>query len=455
MTERLRLTPQDFGAEAGVVGSMIVDPRCIGDIVELLTEQDFTAESHRAIWRTVIYLWQQHPTEAIDGLTVRSRLESSHELDAAGGIEGLKRVIETVPSAANARYYAAIVRAKARQRELVRAGQDIIEMGYGETGSDNIQDLMEQAEGRLFEIVDRNIRADAQSAKDLVVRAFESIEKRKGDIVTGIPTGFHELDNITCGLQKGDMVIVAARPSMGKTAIALNMAESAGVTHNLPVLIFSMEMGKQQIMERFLAGASGLPATKLKRGGLTSAEFTTLAEAAGRLSPAPIYIDDTSSFTPLILRSKARRCKHQYGIQLVILDYLQLMTCGRGKIENRQQEITEISRSIKGLARELDVPVIAVSQLNRLPEGRTDRRPRMSDLRESGSLEQDADVIILLHREDYYHEGEADWKPQNTADVHVAKQRNGATGTITLTFRREVTRFANCAKLPEGLQCDD
>jgi len=285
--------------------------------------------------------------------------------------------------------------------------------------------------------------------KDLVMRAYELIEKREGTHVTGLPTGYYELDDLTCGLQRGEMIIIAGRPSMGKTALALNIAEHIGVVEKIPLAIFSLEMGRQQLAERFLCSYSGVDSQLVRKGMLSTEHYQKLVEACGIVSEAPIYIDDTSALTPLELRAKARRLKSMYNIEAIVVDYLQLMGLGMGKIESRQQEITAISRYLKSLARELNVPVVVLSQLNRASEGREGHRPRMSDLRESGSIEQDADVVMLLHREDYYHHGEPDYQVDNTAEVIIAKQRNGPTGDVKLTFREKCTRFENLAQVQQ------
>jgi len=298
-------------------------------------------------------------------------------------------------------------------------------------------------------VTDKRITSAAVALKDLVTKAYETIENREGTHVPGLSTGYYQLDDMTCGLQKGEMIIVAGRPSMGKTAFALNIVEHIGIIDKIPTAIFSLEMGKQQLAERFLCSYSGVDSQLVRKGMLNTEHYQQLVEACGVISEAPIYIDDTSALSPLEIRAKARRLKSAYGIRCIVVDYLQLMNVGSNRVESRQQEISVISRYLKSLAREMDAPVIVLSQLNRAAEGREDHRPRMSDLRESGSIEQDADVVMLLHREDYYHRGEEGYENDNTAEVIIAKQRNGPTGTVKLTFREKCTRFENLSPVEQ------
>jgi replicative DNA helicase len=442
-----RSMPQDLGAEAAVLGSMIVDPRCIGDVVELLKRDVFYHTEHQVIFDAIVALFEKNRGEGIDGLLVRSELERGNQMEAIGGPEYLQRIMETVPSSANVQYYAEIVKEKMLLRETIAAATEILRDAYDE--SNDASEKLDEAERKIFAITDKRIVNAAVALKDLVTKTFELIEKRDGTHVTGLSTGYYELDDKTCGLQKGEMIIVAGRPSMGKTALALNIAEHMGITEKIPLAIFSLEMGKHQLAERFLCSYSGVDAQLVRKGMLSTEHYQKLVEACGATSEAPIYIDDTSALTPLELRAKARRLKSAHGIRCLLVDYLQLMHIDSRKIESRQQEITTISRYLKSLARELDVPVVVMSQLNRSPEGREDHRPRMSDLRESGSIEQDADVVMLLHREDYYHRGEEGYEPDNTAEVIIAKQRNGPTGTVKLMFREKCTRFENLSQIEQ------
>ena len=442
-----RSMPQDLGAEAAVLGSMIVDPRCIGDVVETIKRDAFYHTEHQVIFDALIALFEKNRGEGIDGLLVRSELDRCNQMEAIGGPEYLQRIIETVPSSANVQYYAEIIKEKMLLRETIAAATEILRDAYDE--SSEAGEKLDEAERKIFAITDKRITNSAVALKDLVTKTFELIEKRDGTHITGLGTGYYGLDDKTCGLQKGEMIIVAGRPSMGKTALALNIAEHMGIVEKIPLAVFSLEMGKQQLAERFLCSYSGVDAQLVRKGMLGTEHYQKLVEACGVTSEAPIYIDDTSALTPLELRAKARRLRSAHGIRCILVDYLQLMHIDSKKIESRQQEITTISRYLKSLARELDVPVVVLSQLNRSPEGREDHRPRMSDLRESGSIEQDADVVMLLHREDYYHRGEEGYEPDNTAEVIIAKQRNGPTGSVKLMFREKCTRFENLSQIEQ------
>jgi replicative DNA helicase len=444
----MRSMPESLPAEAAVLGSMIVDPRCIGDVVEILDRNAFYHSEHQMLYDAIVSLYEKNRGEGIDGVLVRNELERRNQMEAIGGIEYLQRVMETVPSSANVQYYADIVREKMLLRETIAAASDILNNAYDESG--DASEKLDEAERKIFAVTDKRITSSAVALKDLVTRAYELIEKREGTHVTGLGTGYYELDDTTCGLQDGEMIIVAGRPSMGKTALALNIAEHIGIVDKVPLAIFSLEMGRQQLAERFLCSYSGVDAQLVRKGMLSTEHYQKLVEACGVISEAPIYIDDTSALSPLELRAKARRLKSSYGIRCIVLDYLQLMAVGTMRVESRQQEISTISRYLKSLARELSVPVVVLSQLNRSPEGREGHRPRMSDLRESGSIEQDADVVMLLHREDYYHRGEDGYEPDNTAEVIIAKQRNGPTGTVKLTFMEKCTRFENQSIAPAG-----
>jgi len=436
-----RSMPESIAAEAGVLGSMLIDPECIADVIEQLNAASFYRVEHQLIFDAIIELYEKNKGEGLDAVLLRDELEKRKQLEEVGGLDYLSEIMESVPSSANVIYYANIVRDKQLVRELIQATTEILDDAYSEAGE--IKEKIDEAERRIFAVTDKNVSGVALPLKELVVDAYELIEKREGSHVTGLATGFHELDELTCGLQNGEMIIIAGRPSMGKTSLALNIAEHLGITEKNPVAIFSLEMGKQQLAERFLCSASGIDAQSVRKGMLGTEHYQKLVEACGVLSEAPIYIDDSASLTPLQVRAKARRLKSQHNIQCIVVDYLQLMHYGSGRVESRQQEITTISRLLKAMARELDVPVLVLSQLNRSPEGREGHRPRMSDLRESGSIEQDADVVMLLHREDYYHRGEADYESDNTAMVIIAKQRNGPTGNVELVFRERFTRFEN------------
>jgi len=441
-----RTMPESLAAEAAVLGSMIIDPECISEVVEQVRSDAFYRLEHQMIFDALVGLYE-NPRQVtkdvtVDGVLLRDELEKRGQLEKVGGVEYLARVMESVPSAANVMYYLGIVKDKMLLREIIAAAGEILEDAYGETGQTS--EKLDEAERKIFAVTDKKITGSVSTLKDLVTRAYELIGKRTGGHVTGLATGLFELDELTCGLQNGDMIIIAGRPSIGKTSLALNIAEHLGLAEKLPTGIFSLEMGRQQLAERFLCSHSRTDAQLVRKGMLDDEAYRDLAMACDELAQAPIYIEDTSTLTPLELRAKARRLKSLYDVRCIIVDYLQLMHIS-GRVESRQQEITTISRYIKALARELNVPVVVLSQLNRAPEGREGHRPRMSDLRESGSIEQDADVVMLLHREDYYHRGEPDYVPNNAAELIIAKQRNGPTDKVDLIFRERFARFENAS----------
>jgi len=438
-----RSMPESLAAEAAVLGSMIIDPECISEVVEQLSTDGFYRIENRYIFDALVGLYEKNKGEGIDAVLLRDELEKRKQLEEAGGVEYLAKIMDSVPSSANVMYYAGIIKDKMLLREIISAASGILDEAYNESGEPN--EKLDEAERKIFAVTDKKISGSAIALKDLVTRAYELIEKREGGYVTGLATGYLNLDQLTCGLQNGEMIIIAGRPSMGKTSLALNIAEHIGLVEKIPVAVFSLEMGKQQLAERFLCSISEIDSQKVRKGLLNEDDYEKLVSACGQLSEAPIYVDDTSTLTPLELRAKARRLKSMYDIRCIIVDYMQLMSGGSGRFESRQQEITTISRYIKALARELNIPVVVLSQLNRAPEGRLDHKPRMSDLRESGSIEQDADVVILLHREDYYHRGEKDYQQDNKAELIIAKQRNGPTGVIELIFRERFTRFESAS----------
>ena len=446
-----RAMPESLAAEAAVLGSMIIDPECIGEVVEQVKSDAFYRLEHQMIFDALVGLYENSRQQvdkdaAIDAVLLRDELEKRGQLEKVGGVEYLGRVMESVPSAANVMYYLGIVKDKMLLREIIAAAGEILEDAYSETGLTN--EKLDEAERKIFAVTDKKITGSASTLKDLVTSAYELIGKRTGGHVTGLATGLFELDELTCGLQNGDMIIIAGRPSIGKTSLALNIAEHLGLAEKLPTGIFSLEMGRQQLAERFLCSHSRTDAQLVRKGMLDDEAYRDLAMACDELAQAPIYIEDTSTLTPLELRAKARRLKSLYDVRCIIVDYLQLMHIS-GKVESRQQEITTISRYIKALARELNIPIVVLSQLNRAPEGREGHRPRMSDLRESGSIEQDADVVMLLHREDYYHRGEPDYVPNNAAELIIAKQRNGPTDKVDLIFREKFARFENASAAAE------
>ena len=455
----IRTMPESLEAEAAVLGSMIIDPECISDVVEKVKTNAFYRVEHQMIFDAMISLYEKSRGEdvAIDAVLLRDELEKHKQLEEVGGVEYLVKIIDSVPSSANVMYYAGIIKDKMLLREMIAAAHEILEMGYREDGE--AREKLDQAEQKIFEVAAKRIRGLAVPVKDLITQVYELIERRDGKIITGLATGYYQLDDWMCGLQSGEMIVLAGRPSMGKTSLALNIAEYIGVVEKVPVAIFSLETGRQQLAERFLCSKSEIDAQKVRKGMLDTEHHEALRDACSELSEAPIYIDDTSLLTPLELRAKSRRLKRLYDIRCIIVDYMQLMSGGSGRFESRQQEITIISRYIKALAGELNIPVVVLSQLNRSPEGREDHRPRMSDLRESGSIEQDADVVLLLHREDYYHYSgrlelsdkkdsiysSEDENKENTAELIIAKQRNGPTGKVQLIFRKKIMRFENAS----------
>jgi len=437
-------TPAPAPAEGAVLGSMILDPVCIGQIVQTLGAEEFYRPEHQIIFECLVSLYDKN--SKIDLVLLRDELKRRNKLQAVGGVNYLVEIVESVPSAANVEYYAEIVREKAMLRQLAQASREILEDACSEQG--DVAEKLDAAEKKIFAVTEKKITGSALPMKSLISEVFENIESRKGLHITGLPTGYYELDEQLCGLQKGEMIIVAGRPSMGKTSFALNIAEHIGADNNIPVVIFSLEMSKQQLVERFLCSRGHLDSQLVRKGMLDTEQLQSLTAVGSELFEKPIFVDDTPGLTPLVIRAKCRRLKAQHDIQCVLIDYLQLMSLG-GRVESRQQEISTISRYLKALARELEVPVVVLSQLNRSPEGREGHRPRMSDLRESGSIEQDADVIMLLHREDYYRRGDPDHVDTNTADVIIAKQRNGPTGVVTLTFNGKFTRFENLSHAQE------
>jgi replicative DNA helicase len=431
-----RKVPISPEAEAAVLGSMLLDRECIGDVIEHINADCFSLTEHRIIFESILSLYESN--SEIDLVLLRDELKKRKSLDAVGGVDYLVRIAESVPSSANAAYYARIVKDKSMLRDLAHACGQIINDACEEGG--DIGEKLDEAEQRIFSITEKKIQGTAEPIKNLITQAFEAIESRKGTHITGKPTGYMELDQMLCGLHNGEMIIMAGRPSMGKTSFALNVAEHMGADENLPIVLFSLEMSRQQLTERLLCSRSGVDSQLVRKGMLGADDMGKLTQAGGELFEKPIFIDDSPGLTPLMIRAKCRRLKSQHDIQAVFIDYLQLMSLG-GRVESRQQEISTISRYLKALARELNVPVVVLSQLNRGTESREGNRPKMSDLRESGSIEQDADVVILLHREDYYHRGDPEWEENNEAEVIIAKQRNGPVGTVKLIFDGRLTRF--------------
>lgn len=435
--QREKVPPQNLEAEIAVLGSMLIDAEAIGLAVETLVAEAFYKEAHRKIFRSVIKLFNEN--KAVDLVTLTEALYKEGVMEDVGGPSYLAYLTSVVPTAANVMYYARIVKEKYILRHLITNATTIVSDSFDTT--QDVDALLDRAERLIFDITSRKFSGGVVPFKDLIRRQIETIDKlyqRKGQ-VTGIATGFHEFDVMTAGLQPSDLIVIAARPSMGKSALMTNIAEHCGMTLKVPTAIFSLEMSKEQLIQRMLCSCARVNAHSVRTGFLAQSDWPNLTRAAGKLSEAPIYIDDTPGISVLELKAKARRLKAQYDIKILMLDYLQLMQ-GTAGIESRQQEISEISRSLKELAREINVPVIALSQLSRAVESRVDHRPQLSDLRESGAIEQDADVVVLLLREEYYNPTEEN---RGKAEVIIAKQRNGPVGTMKLAFIHEFTRFEN------------
>lgn len=430
--------PQNTDAEASLLGAILIDTDALVKIADRIDPDDFYDERHRYIYEAVVKLYDKH--SPIDVLTLSDQMKASKTLNAIGGSSYLAELTNFVPTAAHVEQYAEIVGQKAMRRRLIKAAQEITTLGFNETNQ--LQDLIEQAETRLFEVSQRHIKQDITTLENILSESFERLDelhKDKGKI-RGVPTGYKDMDNILAGLQPSDLFVLAARPSMGKTALALNLAHNVAVGTGKPVLLFSLEMSKEQLVDRMLAMESGVDAWALRTGNLTDADFEKIGQAMGTLSEAPIYIDDSPSITVSELRTKARREAHKHELGLVVVDYLQLMSGGArfGGEGNRVQEISEISRGLKAVARELNVPLLALSQLSRSVESRSPQIPQLADLRESGSIEQDADVVAFIYREDYYN---PETDRRNITDILIKKHRNGTTGALELYFDKEKQRF--------------
>ncbi|MDL5041577.1 replicative DNA helicase [Heyndrickxia coagulans] len=433
-----RIPPQNIEAEQAVLGAIFLEPSAFITASEILTADDFYRNAHQKIFQVFAKL--NDAGKAVDLVTVAEELSATRQLEDAGGLSYLSELAASVPTAANIAYYAGIVAEKALLRRLIRTATHIAQEGY--TREDDVDELLDEAERSIMEVAQRKNAGDFKHIKDVLVSTYDNIEmlhNRKGD-VTGIPTGFYELDRMTAGFQRNDLIIVAARPSVGKTAFALNIAQNVGTKTEENVAIFSLEMGAEQLVMRMLCAEGNIDAQRLRTGALTDEDWRKLTMAMGSLSNSGIYIDDTPGVRVTEIRSKCRRLKQEHGLGMVVIDYLQLIQGSARSRENRQQEVSEISRSLKALARELEVPVIALSQLSRGVEQRQDKRPMMSDIRESGSIEQDADIVAFLYREDYY---EQDTENKNIIEIIIAKQRNGPVGTVQLAFIKEYNKFVN------------
>ncbi len=433
-----RVIPHDLLAEQSTLGGMMLSPDAVADVLETLSGADFYAPKHELIFEAILSLYSHG--EPTDVVAVTDELIKTGELGRAGGADYLHTLTSIVPTAANAGYYAEIVAERAILRRLVEAGTRIVQLGYD--GEGDATDIVNNAQAEIYAVTGAETAEDyipLTIAVDAALEEIEAASSRDGTM-TGVPSGFKELDELTNGLHPGQMIVIAARPAQGKSTLALDMARSAAISHGLPTIFFSLEMGKTEIAMRLLSAEGAVPLQHMRRGMLDQRDWGTVAATRGRIADAPLYIDDSPNMTLVEIRAKCRRLKQRAGLKMVVIDYLQLMTSGK-KVESRQQEVSEFSRALKLLAKELQVPVIALSQLNRGAEQRVDKKPQVSDLRESGSIEQDADVVILLHRESVY---DKDVRP-GEADLIVAKHRNGPTATITLAFQGHYSRFSDMA----------
>lgn len=432
-----RLPPQNLEAEQAILGAVLLENGALNRVLEVIHPDDFYRESHKRIFNAILDLNERN--ESIDLITVTEHLRRKGELESVGGAAFLSALVESTPTAANVRQHARIVHEKALLRNLIHVATDIVSRGYEDSHS--VADLLDQAEQGVFGISERKMRPSFTPVKEIVKTNFETIERlyERKEKITGVASGFADLDDLTAGFQPSDLIVIAGRPSMGKTALALGIAQHVGVEKRGTSAVFSLEMSKEQLVMRMLCAEARVDSHKLRSGYLGRADWPRLTGAAGRLSEAKIFIDDTPALSVLEMRAKARRLKSENGLDLVVVDYLQLMR-GRGDSDTREQEISEITRSLKALAKEVSVPVVALSQLSRAVENRTDKRPMLADLRESGAIEQDADVVIFIYREEAYHPTEEN---KGRADVIIGKQRNGPTGTVKLAFIERYTRFEN------------
>lgn len=445
-----RVPPQNIEAEQAVLGAMLIEKEAIPKVMEILRDTDFYREAHRVIFTAMLELYNKN--EAVDMITVTEILKRDSKLEDVGGIAYVTSLANAVPTAANVVYHASIIEEKSILRQLVSVSTQIASMGY-EAG-DDVKNIIDSAESKILEISNRKKTADFTPINEIVLDSFKSIEALMGNKngITGLPTGFDDLDNLTSGLHGSDFIILAARPSMGKTAFALNVVQNVAIRAAKrigggpkTVAFFSLEMSKEQLVQRMLCAEANIDSQRLRIGELRDEDWAMLINTADTLSNANIYIDDTAGITAMDMRSRARRLKIEHGLDLIVVDYLQLMQ-GSGKKNNsgdRQQEVSEISRSLKALARELNVPVVALSQLSRSVEARQVKRPMLSDLRESGSLEQDADIVAFLYREDYYN---PETENKNITELIIAKHRNGPVDTVNLFFHKQFTKFVGLSK---------
>ncbi len=439
-----KVPPHSLEAEQSVLGAMLLDKDAIAKAIDILVVDDFYREAHRIIFDAVVTLYNR--AEPVDLIMVTELLRQKNALESVGGASYISSLANMVPTAANAEYYASIVKDKSIYRALVNAGNQISSMGF-ESGQD-VEQTMDRAQQLIFNISQKGRIKTIDDMNTVLMRTFDRIERlyeTKG-AVTGVPTGFTEMDRMLSGLQPSELIIIAARPSMGKTALALNIATHVALNDKKPVLIFSLEMSQDLLAQRMLCAQASVNAQELRRGNLTDSDWPKLSQAIGKASEAPIFIDDTPTISALEIRSRARKLKIEKGLGLIVIDYLQLIQ-GKGRTESRQQEIAEITRSLKSLARELEVPVLSLAQLSRAVEATADKKPMLSHLKESGEIEQSADVVAFIYRDEYYN---VDTENKNIAEIIIAKQRNGPTGSFQLYWQKEYTRFRNLERASRG-----
>ncbi len=438
-----RVPPHSVEAEQSVLGGMILDKEAIADAVEIVQSEDFYKEAHREIFEAILSLYDRD--QPVDLITLSEELKRRQTLEAIGGLSYLTSLSAAVPTTTHVSYYAKIVEEKSLLRKLISASSEIIDKSY--EAEDNTASILDLAEKRIFDISQKRSSKGFVPIKQALLESFNKIEElyQNKEGMLGLPTGFIDIDRKTSGLQKSDLILIAARPSMGKTAFALNIVQNTAIRTNASIAVFSLEMSREQLVQRMLSAESHIEIQKIRTGDLDEDEWPRLAKAMGQLAQAKIFIDDTPGITVMEMKAKCRKLKLEHGLDLIMVDYLQLMSEDE-RSENRQQEISAISRKLKALAREMDCPLIALSQLSRAPEMRGDHRPILSDLRESGAIEQDADIVMFLYRDEYYH---PDTEKKNRGEVIIAKQRNGATGTVELAWLGQFTKFANLEKYLE------
>ena len=437
-----RQPPHDNEAEQGVLGAMLLSPNTITDIIEELIPDDFYRPAHQLIYRAILDLFSDN--KDVDPVIVAGRLDRNHDLERVGGAPYLHTLISSVPTAANARYYAEIVAEKAVLRRLVDAGTRVVQLGYEGTEGAEVDVVVDMAQQEVFAIAQRNVTEDYAILADILQPTMDELDELSthGGLARGIPTGFIDLDNLTNGLHGGQMIIVAARPGVGKSTLALDFMRSCSIKHNKASVIFSLEMSKSEIVMRLLSAETEIRLSDMRAGRMSDEAWAKLANRVGQISEAPLFIDDSANLTMMEIRSKARRLKQKHDLQMIVVDYLQLMSSGK-RVESRQQEVSEFSRQLKLLAKELDVPLVAISQLNRGPESRTDKRPHLADLRESGSLEQDADMVMLLYRPDSQ---DKDDERAGEADIILAKHRGGPIDTVQVAHQLHYSKFVDMAR---------